>query len=59
MKERKNNTLDIHRSLLNVCSDVLLEARYPSAVESKSITRLINKLRIIRRQVKGGVLGSR
>jgi hypothetical protein len=59
MKERKNNTLDIHRSLLKVCSDVLLEARYPLAVEAKNITRLINKLRMIHKQVKGGVLGSR
>jgi hypothetical protein len=42
---------EIQGKLLGVCSDLLLEARYPTTMESKRITSVINKLRRIRKNV--------
>jgi hypothetical protein len=48
-KEGKES--EVQRKLLGVCSDLLLEARYPFAVDARSITSAINKLRRIRAKV--------
>jgi hypothetical protein len=48
-KEGKES--EIQSKLLGVCSDLLLDARYPYAIEAKGITSAINKLRRIRAKV--------
>jgi hypothetical protein len=43
---------EVQSRLLGVCSDLLLEARYPLAIDARRITSAINKLRRIRVKVK-------
>jgi hypothetical protein len=49
VKEGKES--EVQDKLLGICADLLLEARYPYAIEKRGITSAINKLRVIRRKV--------
>lgn len=43
--------VDTQDTLLSICSDLLLEARYPSAVSSTNIDRVIKRLQRLRKQI--------